>query len=97
MQIEDFQFEKKITNFYFEKPELFDGILDGPLITGFNISIWNLKDKLDLLFNHNTRKELFNTESAIFSQKKVSNNVFLLYFLLQLEVSYNEDVLDVLV
>lgn len=97
MGIEDFQFEKGITNFYKQKPELFKGILDGPLITGFNISIWSLEDKLNLLFNHNTRKELFNTESTIFSQRKFSSNVFLLYFLLQLEVSHNEMVLDSLV
>lgn len=88
MQIEDFQFEKKITNFYREEPELYDGIIDGSLITGFLVSIWGLRDKLDLIINNSNRKSLFINDSAIFSESLFSSNIFLLYFFLQLESSY---------
>lgn len=96
MKIDDFIFEKKITEFYKEDPGLYEGIVYGPLITGFNISIWDLETKLNFIFN-NTRKELINNESAYFSQKKFSSNVFLLYLLFQLEAPYNESDLASLV
>lgn len=80
MRIDDYKFQKNITKFYAERPELYDGVVDDKLFTHFTVEIWNFSEEINSL-KYGIRELLFKNEET-FDLENWFKSDFFSYFLL---------------